>query len=302
MKKHQHLGDLLVEAGMITHDTLKQAAAYQQENRGTPTDQALIRIGALTGGEIASVLAVRTETPFLTLENISPPPEILNLVPAKVARTHGLIPVLAIKNTLIVAVSNPLDEKMLMDLRGSVEMPLHLAVAPADEIAETVNACYEGRHDNDQPEKNRKWTWPDKPQTLFVKQTDTSDFFTRASRQTPYTSDTFDIFGTGSAKNRGTPADPNKQTFFEGVFQARPGTQPPKDPPADTPENNAAPSGESGSAESVKHFENGLAALQRGSYKKALAEFEAALQHDPENRICKANIQRIRKILSKKDR
>ncbi|MCF8026646.1 MAG: tetratricopeptide repeat protein [Desulfobacteraceae bacterium] len=302
MKKHQHLADLLVKAGMITQDTLKQAAAYQQEKGEIRIDQALIQIGALTGREIASALSVQTETPFLTLDNISPAPEILDLVPTRIARTHGLIPVLAIKKSLIVAVSNPLDEKMLADLHGSVGMPLHMAVAPGDEIAEAVNTCYASHEDKDQPEEKRTWIWPDKAQALSEKQTGTSDFFTRANKQTPNTSATFDIFGTGNDKNRRGNADTKNKPVFEGVFQVRSGSAPPKDQPADTPEKTAAPWNESGNPESVAHFENGLAALQRGSYKEALAEFETALEHDPENRVCKANMQRIQKILSKKDR
>jgi len=47
----------------------------------------------------------------------------------------------------------------------------------------------------------------------------------------------------------------------------------------------------------LEYFERGLAFLKRRSYKEALHQFERALELDPQNRLCRANIKRIRKIL-----
>ena len=47
----------------------------------------------------------------------------------------------------------------------------------------------------------------------------------------------------------------------------------------------------------IEYFENGLALLKRRSYNAALTQFEKSLGLNPKNRLCRANIQRIRKIL-----
>jgi hypothetical protein len=47
----------------------------------------------------------------------------------------------------------------------------------------------------------------------------------------------------------------------------------------------------------IKYFEIGLALLKQRSYKAALTQFEKSLGLNPQNRLCRANIQRIRKIL-----
>jgi tetratricopeptide (TPR) repeat protein len=47
----------------------------------------------------------------------------------------------------------------------------------------------------------------------------------------------------------------------------------------------------------LEYFEKGLSFLKRRSYKEALHQFEKALELDPQNRLCRANIKRIRKIL-----
>jgi hypothetical protein len=50
-------------------------------------------------------------------------------------------------------------------------------------------------------------------------------------------------------------------------------------------------------ARGIEHFEKGLAALRSKLYKEALVQFELAGELDPGNRLCKANIQRIKAIL-----
>jgi hypothetical protein len=50
-------------------------------------------------------------------------------------------------------------------------------------------------------------------------------------------------------------------------------------------------------AKGIEYFENGLAALQDKLYKEALIQFELAIDLDPQNRLCRANIQRIKQIL-----
>jgi hypothetical protein len=50
-------------------------------------------------------------------------------------------------------------------------------------------------------------------------------------------------------------------------------------------------------ARGIEHFEMGLAALRSKLYKEALVQFELAGELDPGNRLCRANIQRIKAIL-----
>jgi hypothetical protein len=51
--------------------------------------------------------------------------------------------------------------------------------------------------------------------------------------------------------------------------------------------------------EALEYFERGLSFSKQRSYKEALHQFEKALELDPQNRLCRANIKRIRKILEK---
>ena len=52
-------------------------------------------------------------------------------------------------------------------------------------------------------------------------------------------------------------------------------------------------------AKAIEHFEQGLELLQRNLLEDALQRFGAALRLDPQNRLCRANIQRIREKLKR---
>jgi hypothetical protein len=51
-------------------------------------------------------------------------------------------------------------------------------------------------------------------------------------------------------------------------------------------------------SEAIGHFEKGVALLQHSAFKEALQHFEMALELDPQNRLCRANIQRIQEKLA----
>lgn len=312
---------------MVTEAALEAAVACQEKNPGIPLDKALIETGVLTGREVAVALAMRLQIPFLALDNISPPLSILALIPPQMARSYNLLPVLKINNELVLAVADLPEAKILEKLRALVRMPVHLAVAPAEEIAEAVNACYPSQKKSlsQNGEEAKGWVWPDKPPGFSGKQAAPAasgdawessarppgrqdelkvrrsfpDFFARSRQEMAHENNRFNLFGMGAEKSSGGNA--KKGTGFEGVLAGASASSASKNGRQNTDDKEtdafAAPSGNSGG---IEHFEKGLAALQHGSYEEALREFEAALEQDPANRVCKANIQRIKKILSEK--
>ncbi len=328
VKRDLQLQHVLLEAGIITETAFKEAAAYQEEHPGVSLDKALIETGALTGREIAGALAMRLQLPFLTLDNISPPMGLLALIPSQMARAHNLLPVLKINKELVVAVADLPESKIVEKLRGLVRMPVHLAVAPAEELAEAVNAAYSFQKNTVSQNRGerKEWVWPEKAPGFSGNQADPAasgnawesssrssdrqgesrerksapDFFARSRREAAQENNRFNLFGLGAEKRGGGNA--KRGTGFEGLLAGASDSSPSKSGRQNTEGKEmgafAAPSGNSGG---IEHFEKGLAALQHGAYEEALREFEAALEQDAANRVCKANIRRIKKILSEKN-
>lgn len=104
-----------------------------------------------------------------------------------------------------------------------------------------------------------------------------------------------DIFRINKPKHSGP-----HQVFDKPLLSGQPSTFTIKRDGSDLPEfdhlevnTNAGFSNQ----KAIKYFEIGLALLKQRSYKAALTQFEKSLGLNPQNRLCRANIQRIRKIL-----
>jgi hypothetical protein len=106
------------------------------------------------------------------------------------------------------------------------------------------------------------------------------------------------------------PASQPSKTFFDAFgrhspavetgptpFAAKGESEPDYSLAADEPSLEAEEQSPPYNAKGMEHFEQGLAALKDKLYKEALVQFELASELDPHNRLCRANIQRIRAIL-----
>ncbi|MFW6243759.1 MAG: hypothetical protein ACOC15_01325 [Desulfovibrionales bacterium] len=74
----------------------------------------------------------------------------------------------------------------------------------------------------------------------------------------------------------------------------------PPSPPQDSGEGSGTPREDASpeAAQAIELFEQGLSALQRKDYEEALRLFELSIERNPENRACRANLQRVKKILA----
>jgi hypothetical protein len=119
-----------------------------------------------------------------------------------------------------------------------------------------------------------------------------SDLF-RYSKPVESPSTLFDAFSRNTAASHPEPDSDSPFMFSKkkagtAGFPGTAGTSEEDNEQVDPPLN----------AKGLEHFENGLAALQDKLYAEALVQFELASDLDPNNRLCKANIQRIKKILN----
>ena len=307
VKRNQQLGSLLVETGVVTDACLNRALVFQQENEGIRMIEALIRTGTLTYREVAAALSSRLGIPFLTLHNVYPTREILAMVPSWISRTYLLLPVLKIEKTLIVAVSDPLYSRMVENLLAIVQVPVRMVVSPEGELAEAVDKYYIGRKippvewpfDSGATSRGemKEWMWPAGNNNL-------------PEEPKPLNQDTADaactLFDAVSPYISPVPETSRKASVALFDYSRRKDWQNGKPAVFDTGvegnDNTHAGEGAATHAEALLFFEKGLAAVKNNAYASALAEFEKSIELDPGNRACSANIQRIKKLLSEKQK
>ena len=140
--KRQKLGELLVQSGVISQQTLENALVKQKTEK-KKIGQILIDMNAINDEQIAKVLSSQLNIPYIDLTKEKIPPEVIAHVPLSLAEKYTLIPVAEVKKQLVVAMSNPLDLHAQDDLRFNAQMPLLITVARYNDILKAIRKYYQ---------------------------------------------------------------------------------------------------------------------------------------------------------------
>ena len=136
------LGQSLVDSGRLEQRHLR-AALDEQQGSGRRLSDILVRRGYVDDKTVARSLASQLRLPFAEGPLISEA-EALGLVDAGLARARAILPLSATDRTLRLAVSDPLDQETLEELRFSSGRHVEPIVAAPSTIAEGIRAAYEG--------------------------------------------------------------------------------------------------------------------------------------------------------------
>ena len=131
------LGSLLVDRNIITEAQLNEALALQQKNRKKLGD-CLVQLGFASEEDIVNILSFQLNIPRIELRGIQIDPEIIGLVNGSILRRHGVLPVAfdeSRSNTLILAMSNPLDMEAQDDISIITNYMIDPRVATMAEIS-----------------------------------------------------------------------------------------------------------------------------------------------------------------------
>ncbi len=136
------LGQSLVEAGQIEQRQLRTALDEQQSS-GQRLGHILVQKGYVDEKTVARSLAAQLKLPF-TEGPLVCEAEALGFVDAALARTRAILPLSATSRTLRLAVSDPLDQETLEEIRFSSGRHVEPIVVAPSTMAEGIRAAYEG--------------------------------------------------------------------------------------------------------------------------------------------------------------
>ena len=135
------IGELLIDEGLITSEQL-EAGLHEQKNTGNFICTTLVKLGFAPEEKIFSVLSRQLDIPYVKLKNREIDPLVIQKVTAKFASHYKIIPVEFKENTLVVAMTNPLDIRTLDDLRLLLEVEVKGVLASEMEILEAIRKYY----------------------------------------------------------------------------------------------------------------------------------------------------------------
>jgi general secretion pathway protein E len=137
------LGEILVDAGLITPEQLSQAVEESRQQQKRLGDY-LQDEGWVAAEDVALALSLQLNLPIIDLTRHSVQAEALALVPEDYARQHDLIPVDLTGDSLVVVMADPLNIPVLEDLRARAKKIIQPAVGIPQDIREAINRNYVG--------------------------------------------------------------------------------------------------------------------------------------------------------------
>ena len=148
--KKKRLGDMLIEAGVITEEQLLLTLEYQrQQQKKIRLGAALVEKGFTTEDAIVEVLKEQLHIDSISLTGIKIPAEILKLVQdSALLKKYAMIPYeLDEKNArgLRVAMSDPMDIMAIDDLAIVTGMDIIPVIASNSDIMRAIDKYYGGQ-------------------------------------------------------------------------------------------------------------------------------------------------------------
>lgn len=134
--------EILIRQGVISPEQLADAQAMTRNEPEMQIPDCLVRLGYATGEEVMRAVAQEHGMEFISLDEVVIPPSIVELVPESVARENTVVPLSEDDGTLKVIVCDPLDLETMDKLRFILNRKIEIALAPRENISETINKYY----------------------------------------------------------------------------------------------------------------------------------------------------------------
>lgn len=135
------IGQMLIREGLIKPEEL-EVALREQKKRGGFICSILARMGFAPEEKVFSVLARQLNIPFVKISEEEVSSEAIFRVPAKFAFHYKLMPLRLEKDTLVCAISDPLNVQILDDMKLFLGLEIKTLLATEKDILENIHKYY----------------------------------------------------------------------------------------------------------------------------------------------------------------
>ena len=133
----KHLGELLIERGVINQNQLQEVLDIQKKKGGL-FGEILVQLKYATEEDIAQALTAQYGFPYLPLANYEIDPEVIKTVPVNVCKQFCLIPIDKIGKSLTLAMSNPLNVQAAEDVELLTGCTVQAFVSTTTDIVNAI--------------------------------------------------------------------------------------------------------------------------------------------------------------------
>jgi len=140
-KSLKDLGQILVEAEIITEEQLNRALEMQRKS-GDRIERILLQQRLITTQQLAFFTSLQLGIPFINLKKEGVQPQALKLIPEAIARKYGVIPVNTTDDEIVVAMEDPRDIQTIEDLTALTMKRIEPVLSTFQDIQEMIDLNY----------------------------------------------------------------------------------------------------------------------------------------------------------------
>ncbi|HXK45051.1 MAG TPA: ATPase, T2SS/T4P/T4SS family, partial [bacterium] len=141
MAERKLLGEMLIEAGLITEKQLEEALK-EQIKTGRFLGRILVEKGLVDEKELKRVLSIQAGIEMIDLKNTVIDKNAVNVFPSALAKTYTVLPIKLEKNILTLAVGDTLSLNIQDDISFILGYKIKMVLADEDDIKENINVYY----------------------------------------------------------------------------------------------------------------------------------------------------------------
>ncbi|HPD56503.1 MAG TPA: ATPase, T2SS/T4P/T4SS family [Smithellaceae bacterium] len=141
MKTKKRLGEMLVEAGLLSEEKLKQAL-IEQKKAGLKLGQYLTRMGVVNEQQIIDLLSQQLGIPKYHPDNYPLDVSLVNYIPIEMAQKCQVAPLKKKGRLLSVAIVDPLDINTLDSIEVTANAEVEPVICTEREVNQIINSIY----------------------------------------------------------------------------------------------------------------------------------------------------------------
>lgn len=140
-KVKKRLGEILIDEGVITEDILNKALTIQKDT-SEKLGEVLVGKGFTTNEQIVNAIKHQMGIPLINLDVINVRQDVIDVLPASIAKKHEAIPVDIINGFLMVVMSDPLNYFAIEDIKIATGYNVKTAIALQNSILDNIEKYY----------------------------------------------------------------------------------------------------------------------------------------------------------------
>ncbi len=147
-KMNKRIGDLLIEADLLTEEQLEEAVNIQNKT-GERLGSILIDYNYVNEAQVMEVMEFQLGIPFIDLNNITISQEVQKLIPYQLVMRHNAVPVKLEMKLLYVAMEDPLNFIAIEDIRIATNLEIVPVISYKKAILNAINKLYGNESSDD---------------------------------------------------------------------------------------------------------------------------------------------------------